>query len=134
MDRRLEPLRRVDLAGEMSTDTAARARRAASHRHPQTEPRAGSAALVPGISVRYSENARWAGWEVRASRQEEQGRQRLKTWTLSAHDLDAALLAAAEWRGKWTGHDPQETYRAARRAIPAALRAHIKRWRSEITG
>lgn len=97
---------------------------------PQRRPRAGSTALVPGISVRYSETARWAGWEVRASRQEGD-RQRLRSWTLRAHDLEAALLEACRWRCEWSRADAQETYRAARRAIPAGVRQQIRTWRSQ---
>lgn len=75
------------------------------------------------------ETPRWSGWEVRASRMES-SRQRLRSWTLRAHELDDALRSACEWRSEWSGDDPDALLEAVQSALGKRLRRRILAWRA----
>lgn len=97
---------------------------------PQRRPRRGTTALVPGVSVRYADTPRWEGWEVRATVMQD-GRPRIRTWTLRAHEPDDALRAACVYRSRWSGDDPDDLYERARKALAPATRRAIAAWRKK---
>ncbi len=94
-----------------------------------TKPRPDSSALVPGISVfERTVNQYSRVWTLQAVAQEE-GKQRIKRWSLAKHGMGPALREASRWRherapGAYAS--AQEMERACWGALSPALLSRMR--------